>query len=274
MLIKTLVEDTSVSDEFKNEHGLSLYIETKKHKILFDLGASDLFLENAKKKNVNIKDIDLVIISHGHYDHGGGLEAFLQENNKANLYIHKDAFKNYRSMNMDGSTRYVGLDKKLESNERIILTEDYLYIDEELELFSHIGTKDLRSDANTSLFLQEDNELVQDTFSHEQNLIISQGEKSLLIGGCAHRGIVNIVKEFISLKGKSPSLVISGFHLFNFKTNQSEDSLLVEDIGNFLLGTDSLYYTGHCTGLDAYKELKEIMKDKIKYLSTGTIINL
>jgi 7,8-dihydropterin-6-yl-methyl-4-(beta-D-ribofuranosyl)aminobenzene 5'-phosphate synthase len=88
MLIKTLVENTSISKDFGSEHGLSLYVETKKHKILFDVGASDLFLQNAKKLNVNIADVDFLVISHGHYDHGGGLKTFLKENTKAEVFLH------------------------------------------------------------------------------------------------------------------------------------------------------------------------------------------
>ncbi|MDD2234946.1 MAG: MBL fold metallo-hydrolase [Desulfitobacteriaceae bacterium] len=88
MLIKTLVENISISKDFGNEHGLSLYIETKKHKILFDVGASELFLQNAKKLDVNITDVDILVISHGHYDHGGGLKVFLQENSAATVYLH------------------------------------------------------------------------------------------------------------------------------------------------------------------------------------------
>ena len=76
MIIKTLVENTSISKDFGNEHGLILYIETNALKILFDVGASELFLENAKKLDVNISDIDYLIISHGHYYHGGGLRMF------------------------------------------------------------------------------------------------------------------------------------------------------------------------------------------------------
>lgn len=86
MLIKTLVENTSVSEDFGSEHGLSLYIETKKQKILFDVGASELFLQNAKKLGVNIADVDFLVISHGHYDHGGGLKTFLKRTQKPKYF--------------------------------------------------------------------------------------------------------------------------------------------------------------------------------------------
>lgn len=274
MIIKTLVENNSISKEFNNEHGLSLYIETKKHKILFDLGKTDLFLENAKKMNVSIEDVDLLIISHGHYDHGGGLETFLKKNNMAKIYISKYAFHPYFSKKEDGSTRYIGLNKDLQFNDRIIFTDKSLYIDEELELFSNVQGKELLSSANKALFADEDKHLIQDTFSHEQNLIITENGKTTLFGGCAHNGIVNIVKKFIDLKKEAPTYVISGFHLFNSNTKKSEDPQLIDSIAGFLLETKSIYYTGHCTGLEAFQHLKEKMDSKINYLATGSILKL
>ena len=83
MIIKVLVENTAISEEYGKIHGLCLYIETEKHKILFDLGPDKLFLENAEKMGVKIEEIDTVVISHGHYDHGGALGLFLRHNHRA-----------------------------------------------------------------------------------------------------------------------------------------------------------------------------------------------
>ncbi|MGI6570826.1 MAG: MBL fold metallo-hydrolase [Caldicoprobacterales bacterium] len=94
MLIKTLVENTSISKDFGSEHALAV-CRTKKHKILLMMGASDLFLQNAKKLNVNIADVDFLVISHGHYDHGGGLKTFLKENTKAEVFLHRLAFEKH-----------------------------------------------------------------------------------------------------------------------------------------------------------------------------------
>jgi len=89
----TLVENTAISSEYGCKHGLCIYIETPNHKILFDLGPNKLFVENALKMNVDISDIDTVIISHGHKDHGGALKYFLEQNKKAKIYIRKEAFE-------------------------------------------------------------------------------------------------------------------------------------------------------------------------------------
>ncbi len=71
---------------------MCFYIETNSHKILFDLGKNGLFIENAEKMGVNISDIDIVVISHGHIDHGGALKLFLEKNNSAKVYIRDNAF--------------------------------------------------------------------------------------------------------------------------------------------------------------------------------------
>ena len=82
MKLWTLVENTSCNENLKNEHGLSFYIETQNHKILFDFGQSDIFLENANKMGIDLSKVDIAILSHGHYDHGGGLKTFMKINEK------------------------------------------------------------------------------------------------------------------------------------------------------------------------------------------------
>lgn len=111
MIIKTLVENTSISEKLGGEHGLSLYIETKKHKLLFDTGASALFAENARKMKVDLSEVDLAVISHGHYDHGGGLKAFVNINSKAKIYLNQKSFEKYYSNRSNGEKVYIGLDE-------------------------------------------------------------------------------------------------------------------------------------------------------------------
>ena len=102
MIIKTLVENTSKTGELKSEHGLSLYIETKKHKLLFDTGSSELYSVNAAKMGVDLAKVDIAVISHGHYDHGGGLETFLKINKKAKIYMHRNSLGKYYSNSSSG----------------------------------------------------------------------------------------------------------------------------------------------------------------------------
>lgn len=274
MIIKTLVENEAIDEQFRTEHGLSLYIETSKHKLLFDTGATDLFLENARKMNVDIADVDLVVISHGHYDHGGGLGAFLRENSRARIYLHSKAFEKHYARRSNGELFDIGINEELKSNSRIVLVDDYLRIDEELEIFSAVKGRELYSTANQTLQMQDGDKIVEDSWEHEQSLIISENGQMLLLAGCAHKGIVNIVKRMIEIKGRPADHVMGGFHLFNPSTNKSEDSDLINAISNVLIETGSQYYTGHCTGLQPFQQLKAIMKGKIQYLSTGSVVEI
>ena len=274
MKITTLVEDTSKIAELRCEHGLSWYIETKKHKMLFDVGQSDLFSENAKKLGIDLSDIDIVIISHAHYDHGGGLKKFLEINKKAKLFFNKSSFENYYALRPNGNIVYIGLDKDLLDRERMIFVDNYLKIDDELELFSGINGREYFSNANKVLFMEKNGRKVQDDFTHEQNLIINENDKNTLIAGCAHNGIINIIKKYSEIKGKEADNIIGGFHLYNPSSRVSEKPELVKEIAKVLLKYNTYYYTCHCTGIEAYEQLKETMKNRINYLDTGSRIEL
>lgn len=269
MIIKVLSENTAFSEKFGCEHGLSLYIETRNHKILFDTGASELFARNAEKMDVDLTKVDVAVISHGHYDHGGGLKTFLNINNQSKVYINEKAFEPHYANRPQDVKAYIGLDQSLLPNERFVFCGDHFVIDHELELFSGIKSKRLIPSGNIDLFVKNGISFEQDNFSHEQNLIIIDKGKNILIAGCAHKGIVNIIDQFKAIKGCLPHYIIGGFHLYNRVTKQSETPSIVDEIGNILLETHSKYYTCHCTGIESYNQLKTIMGDNIDYISAG-----
>ncbi|AHM57864.1 metallo-beta-lactamase family protein (plasmid) [Peptoclostridium acidaminophilum DSM 3953] len=274
MIIKTLAENTAVSTEFRTEHGLSLYIETNRHKLLFDLGASDLFIENAQKMDVDITQVDTVFISHGHYDHGGGLKAFLNANSRAKVYVNKRAFENHYANREGGKRAYIGLDKDIMESDRLIFVGDQLRLDEELELFSNVKGRKFYPSGNVDLLLKQDEQFILDDFAHEQNLIISEEGKRVLIAGCAHNGIVNIIEHMKEYMHEEPTHVIGGFHLHNRSAGKSESQETVGEIGRHLKNTGAQYYTCHCTGIEAYGWLRDVMDGQIEYLATGSQLKL
>ena len=273
MIIKALVENTSVSKEYGCIHGLSLYIETEKHKILFDLGPGTLFLENALKMNVSIEDVDTVIISHGHNDHGGALKTFLEKNQKAKIYIRENAFEPYY-FSVLGFKVYVGLDKGLEKCDRLVLTKDFYEIDDELQLFSNIIEQKYISTTNKKLYQKVGKKYQNDTFEHEQSLIISQQNEMILVAGCAHKGIVNIMEKAETITGKDINTVLSGFHIFQLSIKNAKHLQFLKELAAILKSKKSKFYTFHCTGMQPYEVLQQEMGQKMNYISTGTMMEL
>ena len=115
--------------------------------------------------------------------------------------------------------------------------------------------------------------MIDDTFAHEQNLIIEEDGKTLLVTGCAHNGIINILEHFQKIKGRMPDYVIGGFHLSS-RSGGNEDSDMIDRIGKYLMATKAKFYTCHCTGIEAYERLKPAMGDSIDYLSAGNEITI
>lgn len=267
--IVSLVENTSDSKTLKSKHGLSLYIETDNHKVLFDVGPDSTFLENAGKLGIDLTKVDTVIISHGHYDHGGGLADFLQINKSASVYIRRSAYGAYYTRVL-GLYKYIGLNAETGKYQNIIFTDERCSIDRELTVFSGVTKRRLFSSANDSLCVKRDNKIFADNFDHEQYLVITDGENQAVITGCSHTGIVNIMEKFAQeYKTGKKITIIGGFHLYNpahMKYESDEDICKAADE---LSVTGYSYYTCHCTGKKAYQLMKDKMKDSVSYFSTG-----
>lgn len=268
MIIKVLVENTAISTEYGSVHGLCLYVETAEHKILFDLGPDKLFLENAEKLGVKIDEIDTVVISHGHVDHGGALGLFLQQNHHAKVYLHKKAFDRHFSK-MLGLYIGIGLDDSLATHEQIVLTEGNLKLDEELTIITDVRERELYPQSNRNLYTVENGKKIRDDFSHEQSLLICEGKHKVLLAGCAHCGIVNILSKANRDLGECVTHVIGGFHIWKDKSPE-----LVREIARRLKGCDTRYYTCHCTGQKNYVLLREELKEQIQYVPVGTVLEI
>lgn len=146
MKIITLMENTCGAEGFLFEHGLSLYIETKKHKILMDTGSSDGFLKNAERLGVDLTGVDAVFLSHGHYDHSGGILAFSELNPSASIYMQKLAGGDYYH-----GDRYIGIDKKILKLPQAKLLQGNCKLDEELSLFTDITGRRCYPQSNLAL---------------------------------------------------------------------------------------------------------------------------
>ncbi len=274
MKVTGLIENTSISEQLECEHGLSLYVEIGKRKLLFDVGGSDLFLKNAKELKLDIADVDYLVISHGHADHGGGIPVFLSENKKAKLFLQPSALEAHYSFRADKKFYDIGLEHTLQQNERVVFTTENFTIEEGIEVFWNVPEKYPKPISNSNLYRERNGQKERDIFLHEQNLVLIEHDKMMLITGCSHNGIVNIVEHFNTLYRRYPDVVIGGFHLVAPSVGTGEKTEVIEQIGQILLKTGAKYYTCHCTGMEAYQVLKNKMQKKIDYFATGSKITL
>ncbi len=269
MRIKVLMEDGACSPDIGCEHGLSLYIETGGKKILFDAGQSALFLANAKKMDADIGAVDLAILSHGHYDHGGGLAAFLAANARAEVYVNAHAFERHGSVRMGGEIEDVGISQVPADDPRVRLVDGVCEPDSRLTLFSGVGAAHARPSANRTLLMGSE----PDDFSHEQNLIIEEDGMDVLFTGCAHSGILNIIDRAIALRGKAPRAVVGGFHLMIGEDGQG-DTAYAAHVAEALGRYDCQYYTGHCTGAGGVRLLADHLGSHLHRLCAGLTFQL
>ena len=263
MKLTTLIENTTCNPALTKEHGLSLFLETKGKQILFDTGQTDAFASNAAALGINLSETDIAILSHGHYDHGGGLKTFLEQNKIAPVYISRHAFGEF----YNGTEKYIGLDTSLEKSDRIIFIDDVFKINNQMTLYS-CNDREKKYPANSfGLLMKNGENFVDDDFRHEQYLEVTENDKKILVSGCSHKGILNIMNWF------SPDILIGGFHFTKLLPSGDTVSELTE-ASEILSGYPAVYYTCHCTGVQQYDFMKGIMSDRINYASAGDRLDI
>jgi 7,8-dihydropterin-6-yl-methyl-4-(beta-D-ribofuranosyl)aminobenzene 5'-phosphate synthase len=247
--IVTLIEDTKINEskDIVAAHGMSLYIEKNGQRILFDTGPSSEFIRNSEKLGVDLKKVDIAIISHAHMDHMGGLTSFLWINKKANVYLSRNVLRNqdFRALRSQ-------MDE--ETFDRIRFVNDSTGIAQDVFILTKI----------------EGRYPIRDRVDHEAVLVIRNNNKLIILSGCSHGEILNIIgtvtRTFPNIYVRA---VIGGFHL----TGTAKYS--VEQIGREMLKYPIMkIYTCHCTGVENYRILKTILGVKIEYISTGSKIHL
>ena len=271
MKLTVLVENTPGRKRLEVRHGLSLYLETGARRVLFDAGPDDAFLRNAQALGVDLTAVDTFVLSHGHYDHGGGLSAFLAVNTRAKIYVRPNAFAPHWNR-ADDPPRMNGLDAALAGCGRIVPCADGFDLGDGITLLSEVPQNPFPATANDVLCVGAPGALRPDPFTHEQSMLVCEGERAVLFAGCAHRGIVPIVQAASARLGRAPDAVVGGFHLYNPTLRRTEPAPLVKRIARALHTYGAHYYTCHCTGVEAYEMLRETLP--VSYLHTGDHITL
>lgn len=264
----TVLIDNIESNNCIAEWGLSFLIEYNNQKILLDTGSSDNFIDNAKKLNIDLSDVDYGVLSHAHYDHANGIDEFCKINNKAPFYIQKASKENCYSKVLFYK-RYIGIKKGLleTCKDRII------YVDGDKKLFDGVSivchnTPNLKKiGIREHMYLKQDNGWIPDDFSHEQSLVFECKDGLVVFNSCSHGGFLNIVAEIQkAYPNKKILAYFGGLHLFN----KTKIEVLKVAKGIDETGINQIY-TGHCTGDKAFNTLHEILGDKVSQFKCGAI---
>lgn len=255
------MDDYCPKGGFKAEHGLALLLEEHGNKVLLDTGQSAAFLENAKTLNINLSDLSAIVLSHGHYDHGGGLKSLLQGLGSAapalytgeGVEIHRAAFREGKRRDIGLEQPFPPLNIKCVSVSSPLEIKPGLWVLPKAERFDGVLP-------DPDMFKTINGKDIVDDFSDEISIVVIEDDGLSVISGCAHRGITNIAKAAIStFPGSELKSLIGGFHF----VNQSSKRLmgLAAEIAKL---KPKEILCCHCTGLNGYAALKAVVGDKIR----------
>lgn len=239
MELHVIVDDYQRYREYLSEHGLSLFFRYNSKTILFDAGQSDIFIYNAKKKGLDISNIDFVAFSHGHYDHTGGINSIpLKETTR--IYLHPDALLPKYSGN-----RYIGM-PQTDRKKYFILRENYEKLADNIIYLGYIPRKKNKPLGYTVF----NGKMIRDYLRDDTALVIKMDSHIIILAGCSHSGIHNIVAYADRFYPGIPKTLIGGFHMHNY--TEEEIIGVVERLSSFNV---EYVYPGHCTGAKATKYL-------------------
>ncbi|MFO8001576.1 MAG: MBL fold metallo-hydrolase [Marinilabilia sp.] len=267
MEILTLVENLTYRQGTKGEHGLSFLVRTGDKEVLFDTGQSDLLIRNAQELGVDLASVDQVVISHGHYDHTGGLGAFFEVNDHAPVWIKAGAFEEKFSRTT-GQSRYIGISQEIKTRfrSRFCFVEDEEEIAPGLKIIPTIDRYYGFEQPSSVMQVRREGQMVPDPFADELFVVYEHSEGSTVFAGCAHRGIGNICRTAMDVTGHNTlRLVIGGTHLKGVSAGKI--SKTVEAFGKMKVEQFAL---AHCTGIPAFMAFSEAFWEKVRYAHVGT----
>lgn len=278
MRVTVLMENSTPSSRLAARHGLSLWLELDDgRRVLFDMGPNDGFLANARSLGVDVTEADLAVVSHGHYDHGGGLGAFLAACGDAGrdvpVYVREHAFEEHVSGTPERH-HAIGLDPALATDPRVRPTGERCDLGGGLALFSTARRAHPTARSNGRLMERRDGALVPDRFLHEQSLIVREDDRLTLVSGCSHGGVLNLMDVAEELAGAPLTSVVAGFHLMDPSGGTVEDEGLTCSLARELAARPARYLTCHCTGTDAFALLRDELGGRVSYLHVGSRVTL
>jgi 7,8-dihydropterin-6-yl-methyl-4-(beta-D-ribofuranosyl)aminobenzene 5'-phosphate synthase len=282
MKVTALIENDRVEerDDLCPEFGLSVHIEVNGSKILFDMGSSAAFASNAEILGIDIADVGVAVVSHHHFDHGGGLERFFELNDRALVFLRQGPRVDRYFKALGFIKRSIGLDLDLLDRfpRRIEYIDDMRVVAPGVYLLTGIGSTYRKPRGNRRLFVELDGALVPDPFDHELMMVIHEDDGMVVFTGCSHHGILNLIDAARAQFPRVPiKAVFGGFHLIGlpFYNSMAASRAEVRDIGWQVMDkVEGTIYSGHCTGKKAFDVLAGVMGETLKAFHTGASVEV
>ncbi len=268
--ITVLVENTCMSPGLIAEHGIAFWIDTGSHYLLFDTGQGKALQHNARRMNINLSLVDTIALSHGHYDHIGGLGVAVNAADHPRIFAHPDIMQLKFSKDRSGFSREVSFISLLEEltknngslfnfNKEMTNPCDGFMLTGEIPRITDF------EDTGGAFYLDENGQ-TPDPLMDDQALFFETKEGTVILSGCAHSGIVNTLEYVSKLTGnKKIHAVIGGFHLVKASPYRIEKSIeAFKQYGVQQIGL------GHCTGMNAIVEFWKAFPNQCFHCTAGT----
>ena len=273
--ITTLSENTAGRGNLLAEWGLSILVETENASVLLDTGSSVSAAHNADVMGIDLSKIDRIVLSHGHYDHTGGLRQMLQKmRREVEIIAHPDIWQAKYARRNGEPDRYIGIPfqrNELESlGASFNLTSENVKIDDSIMTTGEVPMITSFEQVDAGLFIKDDNSWQPDKIMDDQALIVNTESGLVVILGCAHRGIINTLYHARQLTGKEMIYaVVGGSHLINTSEErlwQTIDALRELNVQRLGLC--------HCTDLPAASVLAQEFSESFFFNRAGSVIEL
>ncbi len=268
-----LCDDVVSRAGLESDHGLAVLIERPDCRVLLDAASGERVVRNARALGVALTPLDAIVLSHGHYDHTGGLEAVLREAAPVQVVAHPEVFKRTFACRPDGTQRYIGAPLSQDDYEALGAT--FLFSDEPVQLGESFWTtgqveqQTIYDTAPPPLCVERDGGLVPDDFADDLSLVVALAEGLVIITGCAHAGPVNIVRQARAQTGvQRVHCVIGGTHLGPVKDEDVCDTARrLHELGVELIAPS------HCTGPRAFQVLRHSFPGRTVKVGAGDILD-
>lgn len=252
------------------EHGLSFWVEYEGRKVLFDTGQRGAVVSNAALLGIDLKAVDAVVLSHGHSDHTGGLRAVLEfTGRKVPVYAHPDLFAPHRVSSP--RDRYVGVPFAREEIEAA--GAEFTWVREPCELFpgfwlsGEVPRRTTFEKGDSRMYLVRDGERVPDTVADDLSIFAQTPRGLVVLLGCAHAGVVNIIEHARQVTGvEKVAAILGGTHLGPADPAQLEATIAY--LKSLNLG---LLAANHCTGLPVSARLSQAFGDCFRFAPAGEV---